>query len=80
MGPGESGLCPNQMGGGVIEPPALLLLWAALLPAAFPLSTSLQFVSPMWAHSVLCLFFCPRSSSFSRGADGPKGRYWAGLL
>lgn len=56
VGPGESGLCPNQMGGGVIEPPALLLLWAALLPAAFPLSTSLQFVSPMWAHSVLCFF------------------------
>ena len=81
VGPGESGLCLNRVEGGVREPPALLLLWAALLlPAAFPLSTSLQFVSPTWAHSVLCLFFCPRSSSFSRGADGLKGRYWAGLL
>ena len=56
VGPGESGLCPNQAGGGIREPPALLLLWAALLLVAFPLSTSLQFVSPTWAHSILCFF------------------------
>lgn len=53
VGPRESGLCPNQVGGDIREPPALLLLWAALLLVAFPLSTSLQFVSPTWAHSVL---------------------------
>ena len=60
VGPGESGLCPNQVGGGIREHPALLLLWAALL-VAFPLSTSLQFVSPTWAHSILfvCFFFVP---------------------